>query len=144
MVIGTGTELGRLKQWYSEKEPKSVKVMDGLPKAEYDELVRACDVGLIFLDHRFTIPNYPSRLLSYLEYKMPVICATDVNTDIGKIAEENGFGLWCESNSVEAFNSILDKLIQADRKEMGEKGYKFLKDNYLVEHTYNAIVKHLK
>ena len=142
MVIGTGTELPRLMAWYDEKKPKSVKVMKGLPKAEYDELVRTCDVGLIFLDHRFTIPNYPSRLLSYLENKMPVLCATDPNTDMGRIAEENGYGYWCESNSVEAFTRILDKMIHSDRKAMGEKGYQFLKENYLVEHTYSAIMKH--
>lgn len=142
LIIGTGTELSRLLQWYDSKHPKNVTVMKGLPKAEYDELVRTCDVGLIFLDHRFTIPNYPSRLLSYLENKMPVLCATDPNTDMGRIAEENGYGYWCESISVEAFTAILDKMIHADRKEMGEKGYQFLKENYLVEHTYNAIMKH--
>lgn len=143
VVIGSGTEQTRLKEWYSEEHPKNLTLMDGLPKTEYDELVRACDVGLIFLDHRFTIPNYPSRLLSYLENKMPVLCATDPNTDMGRIAEENSFGYWCESNSVEAFTRILDKMIYADRKAMGEKGYEFLKGNYLVEHTYQAIVKHL-
>ena len=143
LVIGSGTELPKLMQWYDEKRPKSVKVMKGLPKAEYDELVRTCDVGLIFLDHRFTIPNYPSRLLSYLENKMPVLCATDPNTDIGKIAEENGYGYWCESNSVGAFSAILDKMIKADSKAMGENGYKYLKDNYLVSNTYNAIVSHV-
>lgn len=143
LVIGTGTELLRLTQWYEEKHPKNVTVMKGLPKAEYDELVRACDVGLIFLDHRFTIPNFPSRLLSYLENKMPVLCATDPNTDMGRIAEENGFGFWCESNSVEAFTAILDRMISADRTAMGEKGFAFLKDNYLVENTYNTIVSHL-
>ena len=142
LILGTGTELPILMHWYDEKRPKSVKVMKGLPKNDYDELVRTCDVGLIFLDHRFTIPNYPSRLLSYLENKMPVLCATDPNTDIGRIAEENGYGYWCESNSVEAFTRILDKMINSDRTEMGEKGYQFLKENYLVEHTYNAIVKH--
>ena len=143
LVIGTGTELLRLTQWYEEKHPKNVTVMKGLPKAEYDELVRACDVGLIFLDHRFTIPNFPLRLLSYLENKMPVLCATDPNTDMGRIAEENGFGFWCESNSVEAFTAILDRMISADRTAMGEKGFAFLKDNYLVENTYNTIVSHL-
>lgn len=144
VVIGTGTELPTLKQWYLEKKLKSVKVMDGLPKEEYDILARSCDVGLIFLDHRFTIPNYPSRLLSYLENKMPVLCATDPNTDMGRIAEENGYGYWCESNSVEAFTAILDQMIQTDRKAMGEKGYQFLKENYLVKHTYNAIMSHFK
>ena len=118
--------------------------MEGLPKAEYDELVRACDVGLIVLDHRFTIPNFPSRLLSYLENKMPVLCATDPNTDMERIAEENGFGYWCESNSVEAFTTILNKMIGADRKTMGENGYAFLKANYTVENTYNAIMKHVR
>lgn len=120
----------------------SITVMEGLPKAEYDELVRACDVGLIFLDHRFTIPNFPSRLLSYLENRMPVLCATDPNTDMGRIAEENGFGYWCESNSVEAFTAILDRMIAADRQAMGEKGYEFLKANYMVENTYNVITSH--
>lgn len=143
IVIGTGTELTRIKQWSKEKCPKSVKVMDGLPKADYDKLVRACDVGLIFLDHRFTIPNYPSRILSYLENKMPVICATDPNTDMGGIAEENGYGYWCESTSVPAFTSIIDKMINSDVAEMGQNGYDFLCKNYLVENTYQAIVKHL-
>lgn len=144
LVIGTGTELPRLKAWYEEKKPQSVTVMNGLPKDDYDQLVKACDVGLIFLDHRFTIPNYPSRLLSYLENRMPVLCATDPNTDMGRIAEENGYGYWCESNSVDAFSAILDKMIHSDRKSMGEKGFEFLKANYLVENTYNAIMRHFK
>lgn len=143
VIIGTGTELTRLKQWYSESHPHSVKVMDGLPKEQYDELVHACDVGLIFLDHRFTIPNYPSRILSYMENKMPVLCATDPNTDMGLIAEENGYGYWCESNSVEAFTVILDKMIHSNRTEMGNKGYEYLKANYLVDNTYKAIVSHV-
>lgn len=143
LVIGTGTELPKLKAWYETIGSRlNVTVMEGLPKAEYDQLVRACDVGLIFLDHRFTIPNFPSRLLSYLENKMPVLCATDPNTDMGRIAEGNGFGFWCESNSVEAFTAMLDKMIHSDRKAMGEKGYEFLKKNYLVENTYNAIISH--
>ena len=143
VVIGTGTELPKLKAWYDNHNAiLNVTVMEGLPKAEYDELVRSCDVGLIFLDHRFTIPNFPSRLLSYLENRMPVLCATDQNTDMGRIAEENGFGFWCESNSVEAFTAILDRMIAADRQAMGEKGYKFLCENYTVENTYNAITSH--
>lgn len=148
VVIGTGTELSRLKDWYAglrnSDVTHNVTVMEGLPKAEYDELVQACDVGLIFLDHRFTIPNFPSRLLSYLENRMPVLCATDPNTDMGRIAEKNGFGYWCESNSVEAFTDILNRMIDADRPAMGRKGYEFLEKNYLVENTYQAIKAHLK
>lgn len=148
IVIGSGTEYDRLEAWYNENLNHNaylnVTLIKWLPKDEYDQLVRICDVGLIFLDHRFTIPNFPSRLLSYLENKMPILCATDPNTDIGQIAEDNGFGFWCESNSVAEFTVILDKMIHADRKAMGERGYAFMKENYLVENTYNAIVKHLE
>lgn len=75
---------------------------------------------------------------------MPVLCATDPNTDMGRIAEENGYGYWCESNSIEGFTRILDKMIRADRKSIGEKAYQFLKENYLVEHTYKTIMKHFE
>lgn len=142
VVIGNGTEYQKLESWYDNNKGKSVTLMQRLPKEDYDILVRSCDVGLIFLDHRFTIPNYPSRLLSYLENKMPVLCVTDPNTDMGKIAEENGFGCWCESVKPEYFTSLVDRMLASDRKAMGENGYQFLCENYMVEKTYNAIVSH--
>ena len=142
VVVGNGTEYGKIKAWCNDNLSSNVKLMQRLPEVDYEMLVRSCDVGLIFLDYRFTIPNYPSRLLGYIENKMPVICATDPNTDIGKIAEENGYGYWCESVKPEDFTALVDKMLASDRKAMGEKGYQFLKENYLVEHTYNAIMKH--
>ena len=142
VVVGSGTHYNMISEWYDRNKDANVKLMQSLPKADYDLLVKHCDVGLIFLDHRFTIPNYPSRLLSYLENKMPVLCATDVNTDIGKIAEQNGYGYWCQSVRPEDFTALVDKMLNSDRTAMGEKGYEFLKENYLVEHTYNAIMKH--
>jgi spore maturation protein CgeB len=70
------------------------------------------------------------------------VCATDPNTDIGRIAERNGYGFWCESFRPEDFTALVDKMLAADRKSMGEKGYEFLRNNYTVEHTYKAIMKH--
>lgn len=142
VVIGSGTHFGLIADWKKGNKDCNVKLMQSLPKTDYDLLVKSCDVGLIFLDHRFTIPNYPSRLLSYLENKMPVLCATDLNTDMGSIAEENGYGYWCESVKPEEFTALVDKMLSSDKKAMGENGYQFLKENYLVENTYNAIMQH--
>lgn len=142
VVIGNGTEYGKLATWYKERQPKCVSVFQRLPKEDYDQLVRACDVGLIFLDYRFTIPNYPSRLLPYLMEKKPIIAATDPNCDTGSIAEQNGYGYWCPSNDVNAFTQCVDKMLKSDLAQMGECGYQFYLNNYTVEHTYNAIMKH--
>lgn len=142
LVVGNGTEFGRMENWYNETHPKNVSLYTRLPKEDYDQLVRACDVGLIFLDYRFTIPNYPSRLLPYLMEKKPIIAATDPNCDTGSIAEQNGYGCWCLSNDVTAFTRAVDKMLKSDLKQMGENGYQFYLNNYTVDHTYNTIMKH--
>ena len=144
LVVGNGTEYARMEAWYKEKKSQSVSLYARLPKEDYDQLVRACDVGLIFLDYRFTIPNYPSRLLPYLMEKKPIIAATDPNCDTGSIAEANGYGFWCPSNNVSAFTECVDKMLKSDRTKMGEAGYRFYLENYTVEHTYKAVIKHCK
>ena len=143
VIVGNGTEYKHLKKWKEQSQPKSVSLFEYLPKEDYDKLVQSCDVGLIFLDHRFTIPNYPSRLLAYQENKKPILAATDFVTDIGRIAESNGFGYWCESKNPDDFTAIVDKMLKSDIRAMGEKGYEFLKNNYLSKHTYQAIIKHV-
>ena len=146
VVVGNGTEYGKISQWFRNNTPHNSCLIPSLPKQEYDDLVSACNVGLIFLDNRFTIPNYPSRLLSYLENRMPVLMATDMNTDIGPIAEKNGYGLWTESGNLETFMEMVE-FVAEDRerlKLMGEKGYDYLKENYTIERTYRIIMKHFQ
>lgn len=144
IIVGTGTERKKLEDWFETNRPDNALLLEGLPKNEYDQLVKSCDVGLIFLDPRFTIPNFPSRLLSYLEYKMPVLIASDNNTDIGRIAFENKFGFYSLSGDLESFNQNLDR-ITADNElitEMGENGLRFLEANYKVEQSVEMIIKH--
>lgn len=144
LIVGNGTEYSKLERFIIEENPKNTMLMQQLDKSEYDTLVRSCDVGLIFLDNRFTIPNYPSRLLSYLEYKMPILCATDINTDIGTIAVNNGYGFKCESENITAFNKCLDSFLHpsCNTQEMGEIGYEFLIKNYTVDNSYKRIMSH--
>lgn len=144
VIVGDGTEYGKINSWQEAAKPQNVSLFKRLPKEDYETLARNCDVGLIFLDHRFTIPNYPSRLLSYLAAKMPIIATTDPSTDIGTIAQENGYGYWCESNDVKAFVACVDKMLDSDRREIGEKGFAYLCSNYQVRNTYNAIIRHIE
>ena len=51
-------------------------------------------------------------------------------------------GMWCPSNDVNAFTQCVDKMLASDTAQMGEAGYQFYLNNYTVEHTYNAIMKH--
>lgn len=144
VIVGDGTEYPMLEAFVNEAHPRAVSVFRQLPKEYYDKLAEACDVGLIFLDYRFTIPNYPSRLLPYLMSRKPIIACTDTNCDTGSLAEQNGYGLYCPSNSVEAFVKVIDRMLASDIRQMGENGYRFFLDNYTTEHTFKAIMKHFE
>lgn len=142
LIIGQGTEYKLLESYEKEERPENFKLMKQLPKSEFETLVAACDIGMIFLDHRFTIPNFPSRLLSYMKAKVPVLAATDPNTDVGTIIEEGGFGWWCESSDVHVFKGMTEKALASDVKEMGEMGNKYMEKNYDVDCSSKSIMKH--
>ena len=114
LIVGTGTEYQRVEKWFQNNKPKNAMLLSGLPKQDYDLLLKACDIGLIFLHKDFTIPNFPSRLLSYLEMKMPIIAATDCNTDIGDVIEKNGCGLQLVSGDLDKMLHCIDTIIEKE------------------------------
>ena len=144
LIVGDGTEFDKIESYVHSEKPSNVRLMKRLPKEDYDKMVGACDVGMIFLDHRFTIPNFPSRLLSYMQAKIPVLVASDSVTDLGKIVVENHFGFWFESDNVDDFSNALNYFQSEEkRKKMGNKAFMFLLDNYTVEKTYKKLLKSL-
>lgn len=140
LIVGDGTEFGKLQSYFDDAKPQNMKLLKRLPKEDYDKMVAACDIGMIFLDHRFTIPNFPSRLLAYMQASLPVLACTDPNTDIGKVIVDGGFGWWCESNNVDAFNQIIAKAIKTnDFTILSNNVEKCLRDNYTTKKTYDII-----
>ncbi|MFD0931594.1 glycosyltransferase family 4 protein [Psychroflexus salinarum] len=139
LIVGSGTQYHKLKTWFSKNNPKQATLLSGLPKDEYDKLVAACDIGMIFLDNRFTIPNFPSRLLSYLEMKKPVLAATDINTDIGKTIEEAKCGFWIEAGNLEGIQQNIKKMCNEDLNAMGEKCWELLERDFLVQYSCQLI-----
>ncbi len=146
LIVGEGNKSNLIKNWITLNKPTNVKLINRLERKEYDVLESFCDVGMVFLDSRFTIPNFPSRLLSYMECKLPLLIASDKVSDLGPTAKSNEFGLWSESNDINQFNKNLDFYIKniEDRKRMGINAYNFLTKNYDVSYSYDAIMKHFK
>lgn len=140
LIIGNGTEYGKLKKFVDETDRKNVMLMKFLPREDYDRMIGACDVGMIFLDHRFTIPNFPSRLLSYTQAKLPVLTVTDPNTDIGTVVENNGFGVSCLSDNVDGFIKAVEKIKSADLPELGNNGFEYMNKHYTVKQSYEIIM----
>ncbi len=144
IVCGSGGEYSIIKEFYDNENPKNLLLINGLPQEEYNRLVAVCDIGLIFLDHRFTIPNYPSRLLSYMQCGIPVLACTDNATDIGDDIVTGKFGWKCSSSDVESFIVCIDEIVFCDDviiKQMGKRAFEHMKDNFSVDDSMKKIVE---
>ena len=141
LIIGNGTEFKTLEEFIKQYRTTNIELRQGLPKNEYDEILSACDVGLIFLDYNFTIPNFPSRLLSYMQYSKPVLAATDMATDVGSTILEGNFGWWVPSNEVEKWSNMVEYICGlGDIKELGKNAFNYLNDYFSVENSYRIIM----
>lgn len=146
LIVGSGTEYGHIEEHLKDGKYTNAKLLKALPKEDYDKLLECCDVGLIFLDPRFTIPNFPSRLTAYMESAVPVLAATDINTDLKDVLREAGCGFWVQSGDIEGFIEAVSRLVADEslRREMGLRGRRYLEENYTVSKAYDIIMSHFR
>ena len=143
VICGKGTEYWKLEEFINRENPRNMKLFHYLPKNEYDNLIRISDVGIVFLNHKFTVPNCPSRFYAYMEYSKPVFACTDTATDIKDDIRDGGFGWWCESNDVQQFSKMIDSIIKEGRYKLMKRGgmaRNYLEKYYTVDKDYKRIM----
>jgi len=139
VMIGAGTEFYKIQD--RKKQLKNTTILSYMSKNKYLEYLKASDVGLIFLDDRFSIPNFPSRMLDYMNYSLPIFACTDSNTDIGEVLSEGDFGCSVRENNLALYSSSLNRLIKTqDLIKMGQNSKKFLEEKYCTSLAYNQII----
>lgn len=147
VMCGSGTEFHKVHQYSEQTGNNNVTVINALPYADYKELLGACDAGLLFLDHKFEVPNFPSRLLDYMNYELPVIAATDVHTDVGETILAGKFGWWCESRKEDDYVDMLGAVVdewknkQESFVQRGKNAKVYLEQNFRTEIAYDTIIQ---
>src|SRR5699024_4495184 len=111
LFVGRGTDKHILTETIDKNKIKNAQVLDNLPRDQYENLIKDTDVGIISLHPDFEIPNFPSRILSYMEYSKPVLALTDKNTDFKDMIEESKCGRWVHSKDTDAIIENIDKLV---------------------------------
>ncbi|RAZ80722.1 MULTISPECIES: glycosyltransferase family 4 protein [Planococcaceae] len=145
LLVGRGTEKEKINDYISKKDLKNVLLLDSLPRDEYESMLLEADIGLVFLDKRFTIPNFPSRVLSYFEKQLPVLAAIDQNTDFGDMIINSKSGKTALAGDLNDFNNKLSYMINnpKDLKKMGLNGSRYMKENYNVKKSVDLIEDHI-
>ncbi len=141
-LVGDGNQRERLRFRARQDGLSNVLFPDRLSSSDFGHLLRQADVGLVNLDRRFTIPNYPSKVLDYFEAGLPVLAAVDGATDFGRLLEDSGAGLWSRTGDLPRYRENLERLL-ADpvaRREMGRRGRAWLEQHLTVDRAYETIV----
>lgn len=143
LFIGRGTERYKLEETIKNKKIKNAHVLENLPRDEYEQITKECNVGLITLDPRFTIPNYPSRILSYMEYAKPVLAATDRVTDLKDLIHDSRSGEWVWSGDKKAFIAAIKRMSTSHLLDnIGNNGRDFIERNFNIDKSVQTLEKH--
>lgn len=142
--IGRGTDRYKLEEAINENCITNAKVIHNLPRRKYEEIVCGCDVGLVVLNPAFTIPNFPSRILSYMEFSKPILALTDNNTDLKELLVENRCGYWAHSNDVDECINGFEKFINSNQIiEMGSNARDYLEKEFDVKKSVELLEMHI-
>ena len=146
LIGGSGQYFRFLEKEIVGRGITNIGIYSRLPAEEFDQLLLACDVGVVLLSASYTVPQFPSRLLAYLEAGLPVFCAVNKDTDIGSIVEDAKCGLSVIHGDMEAFNKGVAYFCDSDNFEsiqtMGLNSLALLQEKYSSENSFNIIIKH--
>jgi glycosyltransferase involved in cell wall biosynthesis len=142
-IVGGGNEKDNLEKQIVSEQLNNIKIQGYLSREAYFNVLQTAHVGLISLSEDFTIPNYPSKALVYLNAKVPILASVDLNTDFGRHMEEIDAGLWAEAGKTQELKEKLLLLYNDTelRKQMGENGYNYMKSNLLTSMASKKLIE---
>lgn len=142
VILGRGAYLNVIKGMAADKGLTNVEFKEFLPQDQYLAFLASCDVGLIILNEKMATPNFPSKSLSYLNMRVPILAALDHTTDFGTYLEENHAGLWGYSDDIPTLKSRLISYYESEalRAEVKDAGYRLFKNELLTSKACQRIV----
>lgn len=145
-IVGSGTECNKIYSFISDNKIEKTKLYSFMPNEDYRKLLKSNDMGLILLDKRFTIPNFPSRVLDYFNSGLPIFAITDEICDVKKEICEEGAGIWSLAGDITGFNKQLDYVISNRDKvvAMSLMAYKIVSTKYNAANEAMRIIERCK
>lgn len=149
IFVGNGSEKERLKKITKDKNLKNINFIDQLPREDYERFTSACNIGLVSLDERFTVPNFPSKTTDYFKLSLPILASLDRCSaeDYGKFLEEEAKGgIFAEAGNVEdLYEKFLTLYNSKDlRKWLGNNGREYYEEHLGVDKAYKVIMNSIK
>jgi colanic acid biosynthesis glycosyl transferase WcaI len=127
VLVGGGTEVGRLRGLAAELCLGNVRFVSRRPPSEIAAILSIADALLVHLrdDPLFAI-TIPSKTQTYLAVGRPIVMA--VRGDAAELVQRAGAGVACPPESPEALGDAVERLYRmtaVEREAMGRRGRDF-------------------
>ena len=147
ILIGDGKDKNILEEKVKNENIDNVQILNVIPRYEYENTIGAFDCGLISLNEKNTVPNFPTKVTAYLKLGLPIFASLDSSAakGVGRYIDENNIGVWGKAgdtkNLKEKFDLFMDKY---NNNFFGKDKLKNLYEkDFDIEKAYNIIMRNI-
>jgi len=144
LLVGSGSEVQRLNAEIEKRRLSNIRILPPLSQMEYLQCLTECDVGLVSLDRRLKLHNFPGKLLGYVLCGKPVLASLNPGNELIEFLRNADAGIAC-------INGEDDKLLTAasilatqpeTRQRMGTNAHALAESAFSVRVTAKQITTH--
>ncbi len=121
VFIGAGAKKQWLENKVLQRNLSNITILDYRPRAEQNIFLNACDVGLVALIRGMWGTAMPSRTYNIMAAGKPILALTERTSELARVIEEEGIGLYVEPGDPEGLLAALIQL-SSDREGLTEMG----------------------
>ena len=149
LFVGKGTEKNLLENKVKNENISNVKFLGYIPREDYELIIASCDIGLVSLDERFTVPNFPSKTTDYFKLELPILASLDscAAADYGNFLQNEVKGglLASAGNTDELYYQLLKLKNNYElRKKLGKNGRQYYENELGVDKACEVIMQQIK
>ncbi|MEH6452562.1 MAG: glycosyltransferase family 4 protein [Psychromonas sp.] len=111
LIIGEG----RLTHLITSAVSRGISNIHYIPqvtRAEYFDLICACDIALVCTVQNVDVPTFPSKTIDYLRAGLPIIASVEKSTDYGEYIKSKGLGVSVDAGNPQSMLSAIIEMIE--------------------------------
>jgi hypothetical protein len=128
-IYGEGSEKENLISYLNEFPNNDISISNAVHQAELGRIFAGQSFGLVTLSKSSSTPIFPGKILTYLEYGLPILVFAPKESKLDSLIEREKFGLYIEANSLldENISKQMDAFIIKNR-EVNSSIERYLKE----------------
>jgi colanic acid biosynthesis glycosyl transferase WcaI len=118
VITGSGVAAGEVR---AEVRSDRVKLLGVVDDAELERQLQAATVALVSQRHGGAEFNFPSKLMNFMSYGLPVLAAVDPRSEVARVVGTAGAGWVVDSAAPDDFPAGLARIL-GDEAELARRG----------------------